>query len=660
MPNAITDKLEFKYLPDFAKYVLENRLDDYVSQQLELSRKFEMPILKYFQHMNEDELKAYSKKANTDFFLSIINNRVQEDIDASLADFKNNQLDFVRNDQIQLDDLLLASYLRKTNLTSIAKTYTRDPDLLLEIIAELDRFFIAYDRSTTNMYIRLLLEREHYVRKELRLREDDLLEAQELSNMGSFIWTVDGQTVRTPQTNIILGMKENDGLEEFMKNVHPADREMVRTTLYNAIKNGGEFEAEYRYELNGIEKIIWSKGKVNHENNRAVSLKGTVMDVTDKHHMVQKLKRSESLYKQAEYLNKLGNWTWELRTGKMEWSDELYRIFGLTPSNEKQNFEYFTSFIHPEDRQDRLQNFEDQKQHTHLVDYYFRIITIDEQEKILHGQSRVLADETGTAFKMIGTYQDVTEQKELENKLYQKTAQLERSNASLEDFAFISSHDLKEPLRKISVFGDRLLQIEQHLDPEAKRNIDKMIDAAKKMQRMVDELLSLSRITSDHSFRHSNLDKILKDAIHSIEDRIKETGAIIDAGKLPEAKVNAVQFHQLFQNLLSNAIKFRNKDVTPHIKISAQKLGKKELEEYKLDSSKKYLRIEVSDNGIGFSESYSDKIFTIFQRLHGSQFEGTGIGLALCKKIVEHHNGLIFASSGEGKGAIFTIIIPEL
>lgn len=660
MSYTAPPQLEFKLISGFARYILECRLDEYVRNQLTLSRTLKMPILKYFEHMGDDELLEYSKKTNKEFFQALANNNVQKDIDASLESWKNNQLNFVRNAQIELDDLLLASYARKTNLSNLARSYTDNPDMLLELIAELDRFFIEYDRSTTNMYINLLVKRERDIKRQLTLREEDLLEAQELSNMGSYIWNLNGgPSFTTPQTNKILGINDKGELDEFMKNVHQADKEMVRTALDKAIHGNGEFEAEYRYRVKEHEKVIWSKGKVTFENGRAVSMKGTVMDVTDKHHMVQKLKRSELLYKQAEYLNKLGNWTWEIRSGIMEWSDELYRIFGIEASGEKQTYDRFMRYIHPDDKQERADDFQRQMQHTNLMDYHFRIIDEEGHQKILHGQSHVLFDDDGHAFKMIGTCQDVTKQKELENKLYQKTIQLERSNASLEDFAFISSHDLKEPLRKISVFGDKLMQIQKDLHPEARQAVDKMVHAARKMQQMVDELLALSRISSDHSFRNCNLNNILKDAIRSMDDQIKESRAIIDAGKLPEAYVNEVQFHQLFQNLLSNAIKFRKSNTAPKIKISAKHLSRDEILFHKLDPAKKYFRIEFSDNGIGFSEGYSDKIFTIFQRLHGQLYEGTGIGLALCKKIIEHHNGVIFATSEEGNGSIFTMIIPE-
>jgi len=778
-------KLGFEQLPEFARFIFENHMEEYVRAVLDLCRELEVPTLKYFEHLTEEELVKLSVKRNTEFFEALINSKDTDEIKLALENWSKHQTDFVKKDQIQLDDLLLITYVRKRVFCSMMKSYSTDCDVLLKLIGELDQFFIEFDRVNTNTYVRQLknrieediyfrekladtspgfsyvydicnkyqvqspyklfnylgytpgeysddnefftkkvhpddliaalpyfekikkatdgevhffeyrllsknneykwmrnyesiykrdekgevvqligiafdISKERSVRNELVSREEDLLEAQELSNIGSYTWNLqNGPSFRTPQTNKILGLHDDDNFGTFLNNVHPADKEMVNAAIDKAMRGGGEFETEYRCNTDGIEKIIWGKGMVNFDKGKAVSIKGTVMDVTDKHHMVQKLKRSESLYKQAESLNKLGNWTWEIKTGKLEWSDELFRIYGLKPQSEKISFERFMGFIHPEDREERMKKLEDQMTHTQLIDYHFRIIAADGKHKILYGQSRVLADENGVPFKMIGTCQDVTRQKELENILYQKTIQLERSNANLEDFAFISSHDLKEPLRKISVFGDKLRLTQQELQPEGRNALDKMIDAARRMQQMVDELLSLSRITADHSFRSCSLNKILEDVLQNMEEKIAESGAVVEHDDLPDAFVNELQFRQLLVNLISNALKFRKAGVPPVIRVNHSWPKKNEIEALKLDPLKKYLRIDISDNGIGFEESSAEKIFTIFQRLNGTQYEGTGIGLAICKKIVEHHNGIIFATAGEKQGSRFTVLIPE-
>ena len=781
--RAIND---LKHIPAFAGFILKHKLRDFVNIQYAISRELELPILKFYSHLSEEALAEYGMKAATSFLNYLADNKGEQLLEEALSGWKDDKLDFVSKDQVETDDLLLISYIRKQAFTNLLPAYTDDCRLIVDVVNELDHFFVAFDLKTANTYVGLLKQRisedsyfkekitdispgfyyiydiqkrkqveqvsklfsylgyceneyseedffiklmhpddkdrantyfkelknnnngemsffeyrlltsdqqykwmrnyetiykrdinnsptqligiafdiskEYAIRNDLQFREMELLEAQELANMGSYTWDLNGgKTFRTAQIDKILGLNENDTLDELMERIHPADRGMVRNNIDAALKGDGEFEAEYRCIVKGVEKIVWGKGKVSFEEGKAVSMKGTVMDVTDKHHMLQKLQRSESLYKQAEMLNKLGNWTWEIKTDKLEWSDELFRIYGLEPQSEKVNFERFLSFIHPADKAERLTKLQEQMTHTRLVDYHFRIIAADGAEKILYGQSRVLMDEQGIPFKFIGTCQDVTKQKELENTLYQKTLELERSNASLSDFAFISSHDLKEPLRKIAIFGDKL-RILQHgnLKPESVLSINKIVDAANRLQKMVDELLTLSQISSDQRFENCSLDEILKNALVFLEEEIKAVNAAIKYELLPVWHLNRVQFQQLFTNLLSNALKFRKKDCELKIRITHRYLAGEEVKSLNLDHLKKYLRIDFADNGIGFDKALQEKVFTMFQRLHGNKYTGTGIGLAICKKIVEHHNGVLLTEAEEGKGATFIIIIPEL
>jgi signal transduction histidine kinase len=194
---------------------------------------------------------------------------------------------------------------------------------------------------------------------------------------------------------------------------------------------------------------------------------------------------------------------------------------------------------------------------------------------------------------------------------------------------------------------------------EGKVYMNKVVDASQRMQVMINDLLSISMITGDRNFIKYSLQSILEDAKQTLEYKIEQVNAIIDAEALPEANIIPSQFRQLFQNLLSNSLKFIPDDRQPVIKIKSQPLTPEEAAEHQLTKASGYLKLQFSDNGIGFEEEYANRIFQIFQRLHGrSEYEGTGIGLAICKKIVEHHGGIIYASSELNMGAVFTIIIP--
>jgi PAS domain S-box-containing protein len=269
-------------------------------------------------------------------------------------------------------------------------------------------------------------------------------------------------------------------------------------------------------------------------------------------------------------------------------------------------------------------------------------------------------DEQGKALQVLGSALDITERKEMEQALVYKTLQLQQSNSSLEEFAHVASHDLQEPLRKITTFGDRLLSThKQVLSADGQLYLDKIVLSTKRMQQLISDILSVSLISGVKTFEEYSLNKILEDVLQTLEFKIDEKQAVISAEPLPEANVIPSQFRQLFQNLLSNSIKFSRNGIAPDIQITHEFLPPSAVAKYKLQNAGQYLQIKIKDNGIGFEEVFSEKIFSIFQRLNSrAEYEGTGIGLAICKKIVENHGGIIMTRAVPDDGAEFTIIIP--
>ena len=237
--------------------------------------------------------------------------------------------------------------------------------------------------------------------------------------------------------------------------------------------------------------------------------------------------------------------------------------------------------------------------------------------------------------------------------------ELARSNRELEDFAFVASHDLQEPLRKIRAFGDRLMtSYSSSIDPKGQDYLKRMYNAAERMSNLISDLLEYSRInTRGKAFVVVSLDQVLIDVIDDLEVAIDESSATIQTTPLPEINGDITQLNQLFLNLLSNAIKFKQDDIPPVIHISYN-------ESYAFDPILKtdslWYEITIKDNGIGFSQEFEDKIFIPFQRLHTrSQYKGTGIGLAVCRRIVERHGGDISVKSEINSGTEFTIKIPH-
>ncbi|MGB1301738.1 MAG: sensor histidine kinase, partial [Pseudoalteromonas tetraodonis] len=236
--------------------------------------------------------------------------------------------------------------------------------------------------------------------------------------------------------------------------------------------------------------------------------------------------------------------------------------------------------------------------------------------------------------------------------------ELSRSNRELEEFAFVASHDLQEPLRKIQAFSDRLESMfKDELGEKGTDYIARMKNAAQRMSNLINDLLEFSRVTTrGKDFTDTNLNSILNDVLSDLEIAINESNAQVITVDMPIIQADPSQMHQLFLNLISNAVKFRAPNVNPVIDISFERIS-----EFSEDHNSKvsWHVITVKDNGIGFSAEYADKIFVPFQRLHGrSQYKGTGVGLSVCRRIVERHGGTITAISTPNEGATFIIKLP--
>lgn len=245
------------------------------------------------------------------------------------------------------------------------------------------------------------------------------------------------------------------------------------------------------------------------------------------------------------------------------------------------------------------------------------------------------------------------------NKLAATNKKLEQSNFDLLQFASVASHDLKEPLRKIEAFGNLLREkIKNKLDDHEGKYLEKIINSSGRMQTLIEDILTLSKL-SNNNVPHIpvDLNEIIHNIVDDLEVTIKEKGASIHFDNLPIVIAIPGQMHQLFQNLITNALKFNNSE-SPLISVSCEKPKEELLKEYDINLDD-FISIIVKDNGIGFEPQYSEKIFGIFQRLDGKKYEGTGIGLAICKKIVENHHGFIKAEGSKGNGSIFTIILPQ-
>ena len=337
-------------------------------------------------------------------------------------------------------------------------------------------------------------------------------------------------------------------------------------------------------------------------------------------------------------------------------SPSIKTILGYEPDEYENRASY--DLIHPEDLEQIKINSERLvcgEIETFTSEYRCR--HKDNSWRILEGIAKKYDDESINLHGIIVNSRDITDRKIAENQLQSFAARLEQSNRELQDFAYVASHDLQEPLRKVQAFGDRLnKKYGENLGDEGRDYVKRMRDAADRMQILINDLLTFSRVTTKaQPFVPVDLGKIAAEVISDLEIKIEETGATVEIADLPTIDADALQMRQLFQNLIGNALKFQRANIAPRVRIYVDK------NEVAQSAQTFYpvVQLAVEDNGIGFEEKYLDRIFTVFQRLHGrGEYEGSGVGLAVCRKIAERHGGAITARSAPGKGTTFIVSLP--
>lgn len=357
-----------------------------------------------------------------------------------------------------------------------------------------------------------------------------------------------------------------------------------------------------------------------------------------------------------------GTFEWIIAENRLFCSDRLYDIYDIDDRNSNPTRETLSVYTHPDYREKAGQLLKEALETGKTGSLRMKIITAKKNLKVVEVMIEPLSDENGMPLKLLGSMREVTDQYKTEEDLKRNVSELNRSNRELEEFAYVASHDLQEPLRKISTFSDRLIEkYNDLLEGEGKMYLERIIASAGSMRMLIDNLLDFSRLSkSTQPFTDVNLAFVLREVKTELELTIEETGTKIKSEELPKIDAVHSQMKQLFTNILNNAIKFRKEDLPPVISIINTLIDEAEARSMGLAPGTNYYKIQVTDNGIGFEDEYAQKIFQIFQRLHAkSEYPGSGIGLAICKKIVDNHYGAIYAENLPGEGARFTIILPE-
>lgn len=361
----------------------------------------------------------------------------------------------------------------------------------------------------------------------------------------------------------------------------------------------------------------------------------------------------------AERIGNYGFWRWSKEDDKYWFSDNLYRIFGLRNEGYR-DISVMKAQVHPDDEvlvEEKLsQMFSGQD-----VEPFVHKIFRKNDGEIRHLQiiARKMDWDKDLSYLIFTT--DVTDLVKANQHLEEQNRILDANNRELQAFNYVASHDLQEPLRKIETFIGRLKDKDyDQLSDTGKQYLDRTRASAGRMRKLIDDLLQFSRTTRGGAiFEHCDLNVLLEEAKDDLQTHIEHKNATIISEPLPELKVVPFQIKQLFTNLISNSLKYSKESVAPEIRITSEKIIAENENAIQHCSKGEYYKIVFKDNGIGFNNQYSEKIFQLFNRLHGKkEYEGTGIGLAICKKIVENHKGCIFAEGTEGIGATFTVYMP--
>jgi signal transduction histidine kinase/CHASE3 domain sensor protein len=372
------------------------------------------------------------------------------------------------------------------------------------------------------------------------------------------------------------------------------------------------------------------------------------------------LKISTETMNHAEEIGAFSSWQWDLDNNSLMYSENHHKLLGVETKNFDPTIDHFLDFVHPDDRHIIISGEKRVIEQNQSTVAFFRVIRKDGNLRYFKSTGKFLTGSSGNKI-LIGINMDVTEEYLVSKSLEDRNSELEKSNKELASFNHVASHDLQEPLRKIQTFISRIFEKEAtNLSNQGKDYLERIQISAKRMRVLIDDLLLFSRTNRvEKVYESTNLNILLDVIMQELTEQIEEKKAQIDATILPTLVVIPFQIQQLFINLISNSLKYSKESVPPVISITCEKINSSNYKELIKEKNTQYYKISIFDNGLGFKDEYKEDIFTLFYRLHNnSDYPGTGIGLAICKKIIENHKGYITAESILGEGSTFHIFLP--
>lgn len=458
-----------------------------------------------------------------------------------------------------------------------------------------------------------------------------------------------------------------NNIDFFFSNIHPGEREKIRKSINTEINKGNkQWSAEYMFaKADGSYAVVLNRSYILHdENDIPYRMLGSMMDITSLREAEMELVKN---IEQREFLAEaipLIVWTTD-PLGNINFINKNFAAYTGAGEEELDINKYTSEEQLPQIKE----GWEAAKKDNSDFNIEVKLKRKDGEYRWHLLRAKAKKDDSKNVLMWVGTHTDIHEQKTatetMERMVRERTIELQESNKALENsnhdlqqFASVASHDLKEPLRKIHLFSNILK--DRYIDKlgNGADYLQRIISSSSRMTKLINDLLSFSRLSVSNLFEPVNLNDIIYDILADLELAVNEKEAKINVPEFPLIDAVPGQMRQVFQNIISNALKFSHSDRQPIINISFDRIDQKDFNSAISDKGN-FCRIKIEDNGIGFDEKYLDKIFTIFQRLHSKQdYEGTGIGLAICKKIIDKHNGLITANSTEGMGSTFIIVLP--
>lgn len=573
----------------------------------------------------------------------------------------HNYSEFVHSEEVEHTYKMGEMIAQGQSVTNFINTYVRKDGGLVKL-----SWSAKWDESESLMFC-VARDATEMVEAEAKLLHSQSLlnEAQRLARMGS--WNFDFRSDALLWSDPLYDVFDVDRemfIEthgSFIDLVHPDDRERVRNTSTHAQKTGDHFKIEYRIITpKGEERIIEEFGYSEKDaHGNILRLFGTAQDITQRKQAEEQVRLANYRFEKVTQATKDAIWDWNLVEKTVFWGQGYLTNFGYDPLKNPPSIEDWEVRIHESDRKRIWDSLEIAISEPSIMQWKeeYRFRKEDGEFAYVSDRAVFIRDTSGRVMRMVGAMSDITFQKQYEESLRKLNESLEVharnlavSNAELEQFAFVASHDLQEPLRMVTSF---LTQLEtkygNQLDEKAHKYIHFAVDGAKRMRRIILDLLDYSRVGKNASIPEQvNMNQVMEDVILLQRKLIQEKNALVKYDSLPVVLGHKAQLIQVLHNLINNALKYVESGLAPVISVSSY-------------SDESFWYFKVSDNGIGVQEEYFDKIFVVFQRLHGQdQFEGSGMGLAIVKKIVESAGGRIWLESSIGRGSVFYFSIPKL